>query len=236
MGNTHSEEPLSTPVLALAVASDWYVVFADWLSIKSTCHVLHHVFCEKVAPQFVRNLKTKLHKELGATGILPSPNYVLTGGYLLGQLCDDVIEDSDLDFLVTLVGLSDMGNVYYSDNGIQFKSAKLVISGVTIDQITIESAITAHEFVASFDFDFCKNTFDGETLRVMYPESVGERRTRVTADHVSRAREFCAWYNEESSVSNLLMTKLQSRAQKYRQRGFIVDFDPDYFGIETHFI
>lgn len=218
---------------ALIIMSDNHIVLVDWLSIKSTCKSLHQVFCGKVAPYFIRQLRTDLHKSLGDFEGIFGGSYVLTGGYLLGQICGNVDPGSDIDFVITASALSDTNNIVdASEDIIHFKSTKLVIQGITVDQLTIEDVVFVDSFIATFDFDFCKNTFDGKTLKIIRPESVISRCTYVPIDRIRIIEQVDAIYGNATVPQKSFAVRLNERAQKYRNRGFTVEFAPEYFNVE----
>lgn len=228
---------------AFIILADSEPIFADWLSIKSTCTMIHHVFMVKILPQFLQRLRGELRDRLPGILIdLINPHCVLTGGFLLGRILGTNWSDSDIDFCVDDLTENEYNKLTQIMHNIElyninphcvsrrFHVAHCNVGIISIDYVITSRELSVAQFISDFDFDFCKCWFDGTRLGILCPKSIITKKTVITAKDLLRSMSFAEDYIEFDDVDQRakaddLLCILNKRINKYIDRGFIIVFD-----------
>lgn len=220
--------------------------FHAWLSLRAVSHGFHARFLAVIMPTFCAHLRRRLVERVGA----PTANQIFTGdragtgGFLLDciygadnggdvdilcpwkpngeyELPPDLVDTMDLDGYV-----AEKDHFTNTSVPLTFTSRKFfhrVDPTLRAHVDIILCALPPREFVEAYDFDFCKNCFDGRTLKLTFPLSVVAKSADITIDDVRRITQFVNYGNQFGGDSpETIRGYTLARIEKYRSRGFTV--------------
>lgn len=120
---------------------------------------------------------------------------------------------------VTSIGKTNLYNVKHATD---FVVKQKIFENNKIDHILIKSHISIKEYIESFDFEFCKMTFDGNKLYIANTDSVITMSAVINDEILKTQRNFWLMYNGNSNYVIDSDDKLESRIIKYCDRGFTI--------------
>jgi len=150
---------------------------------------------------------------------------IAAGSYILQTLIDEDWDDSDLDVYILgdtynpppnakLLKTNFTSKYQYQNMDIirvtewsVGEKDPLVIQIMSINPLEFTSL---KDFIDLYDLDFCKVMFDGDTIEVMYPESIKTKSSEYgRKDRSKTLEEKNRWYDRK-----------KMRISKYKGRGF----------------
>lgn len=102
------------------------------------------------------------------------------------------------------------------------------INGLKLQDIIVRRTFKGTEFIRdTFDMDFLKNYYDGNTLTIFNPESILKRRCTVNAfEAYYKGFVLLRGYDDRKIMNRVHYVKRNlERIKKYQNRGFHIDID-----------